>query len=693
MTLVINLIDYDLIRSKISKPLFRITADWDEAFRNVCIDSTDIKGNGMATPKLDTWKPIAADDEAIKAALESANIRVLMVALVHLTGDMNIIRAEIGPHPRHLGEIYKKNAGISEEQRAEVCVRALEILKAYRDGGCKLPKPPTIDQVGEMMDFLAGESLPADYGEFLMGELSLDGGDPYGQPGIEDIPQDKRGAFHVIVIGSGMSGILAAYRLKQAGISYTVVEKNSDVGGTWFENSYPGCRVDNPNHIYSYSFRPKDWPKYYSPQKVLLEYFNECADEFGIRPNIRFNTSVEWAEFDEKTNSWKVGVKGNDGMVQTLEANAIISSVGQLNRPRLPDIPGRDKFAGISFHSARWGHEHDLTAKRIAVIGTGASAFQLVPEIAKRAGEVFVFQRSPNWIRIDPVYHDDVPKGVHWLLNHVPFYAKWFRVFLFWHHAEGVLAWVKKDESWPDQTLSISAANDELRALFIKNISSIVGDDEDLLKKCIPQYPPAGRRMLLDNGTWLKTLKRSNVHLITDPIAAISENGLITESGENYEVGGIIYATGFYPSRMLWPMKIKGLGGLDLQKHWDGDPRAFLGITVPKFPNLFCMYGPNTNIVANGSIIFFSECEMRYILGCIKLLLETGHAALEPKGSVHDTYNRWVDEGNLGMAWGTKNVRSWYKNRVGRVTQNWPFTLLEFWKRTQAPNKSDYTLL
>ena len=198
--------------------------------------------------------------------------------------------------------------------------------------------------------------------------------------------------------------------------------------------------------------------------------------------------------------------------------------------------------------------------------------------------------------------------------------------------------------------------------------------------------------MLVDNGTWLKTLKRDNVHLVTDPIAKITETGIMTKSGETHEADMLIYATGFYPSRMLWPMKIRGLGGVDLQEHWDGNPRAYLGMTIPKFPNLFCMYGPNTNIVANGSIIFFSECEMRYILGCIKLLLETDCTALDCKQSVHDAYNRWVDAGNLQMAWGASNVRSWYKNSQGRVTQNWPFTLLEFWKRTQVPEKSDYTL-
>ena len=643
----------------------------------------------MTQKVFDNWDPITADAETIKAALEKANIPALMVSLAILTGDMSLIRGEIRPQTRTLGD---RTYGITEEQQAMVRKQALEILKRYRDRGSPRPAIPSMDQVREMMDFMVGESLPDDYGEFLVAELSLNGEDAFGLPGIHNIPADKRRAFHVVIVGTGMSGILAAYRLKEAGISYTVIDKNADVGGTWYENTYPGCRVDNPNHLYSYSFKPQNWPKIFSPQPVLRKYFSKCADDFGIRPDIRFNTSVESAEYDEKSHMWTVRIKPHDGVYETLKANAIISAVGQLNRPRLPDIKGRELFAGISFHSAQWQHEHDLTGKRIAVVGTGASAFQFVPEIAKQAREVLVFQRTPNWIFHMPEYHDDFPEGAHWLHQHLPYYAKWFRIFLFWQNAEGILRWVKKDESWPDQIHSISAANDELRAFFIKNMTSILRDDEELKRKCIPQYPPAGKRMLIDNGTWLRALKRDNVHLITDPIDAITETGILTNSGKNFEADVLIYASGFYPSRMLWPMKIKGLGGIDLQEHWDGDPRAYLGITIPQFPNLFCMYGPNTNIVANGSIIFFSECEMRYILGCLKLLLETDHAALDCKLSVHDIYNEWVDEGNLQRPWGAPHVRSWYKNSKGRVTQNWPFTLLEFWNQTLIPKQSDYTL-
>jgi 4-hydroxyacetophenone monooxygenase len=255
-----------------------------------------------------------------------------------------------------------------------------------------------------------------------------------------------------------------------------------------------------------------------------------------------------------------------------------------------------------------------------------------------------------------------------------------------------LLARVRKDPSW-NESHSVSAENDELRQLLTAFIKSVVGDDQELFEKAVPDYPPAGKRMLIDNGNWLMTLRRDNVDLVTDTIVAINENGVKTESGTQYDADVLIYGTGFHANRFLWPMEIRGRGGVELHEHWDGDPRAYLGITIPQFPNLFCMYGPNTNIVVNGSIIFFSECEIRYILGCIALLLKEHRSALEPKQAVHDAFNIEVDEANVNMAWGAPNVRSWYKNEKGRVTQNWPFTLREFWERTRTPDPDDFELM
>jgi 4-hydroxyacetophenone monooxygenase len=371
----------------------------------------------------------------------------------------------------------------------------------------------------------------------------------------------------------------------------------------------------------------------------------------------------------------------------------VISAVGQLNRPRWPDIPGRERFAGVSFHSAQWERGHDLTGKRVAVIGTGASAFQFIPEVADRASRVTVFQRTPPWMSPTPEYFQDIPKEQHWLLNHVPYYAKWYRFWMFWRTAEGLLAHVERDPDWTGGTQAVSARNDELRQLLTAYLAELCGEDRELFEKCLPRYPVAGKRMLRDDWRYLRALRRDNVDLVTAPIEVITETGIVTQDGTSHDVDVIVYGTGFDANRFLWPMKITGLGGIDLQQQWAGDPRAYLGITVPGFPNLFCCYGPNTNIVVNGSIVFFSECEVRYILGCIALLFEAGRMALDCRREVHDAYNRRVDEANARMAWGAPNVSSWYKNEQGRVTQNWPFTLLEFWQRTRAPDPADYRLL
>jgi 4-hydroxyacetophenone monooxygenase len=262
---------------------------------------------------------------------------------------------------------------------------------------------------------------------------------------------------------------------------------------------------------------------------------------------------------------------------------------------------------------------------------------------------------------------------------------------MFWRWAEGMLQAVEKDPDWSgDDQVSISAANQQVRELLTAHIESIVGDDPELLAKCIPDYPVGGKRILFDDGTWLRALKRDNVQLVTDSIREINETGLRTGSGEQHDVDVIIYGTGFHASRFLWPMKVVGRDGLVLEEHWAGDPRAYFGITIPHFPNLFCCYGPNTNIVVNGSIIFFSECELRYILGCLKLLIERGERAMDCRQDVHDAFNARVDAANSRMAWGISQANTWYRNEKGRVTQNWPFTLLEFWKQTKTPDPDDY---
>jgi 4-hydroxyacetophenone monooxygenase len=508
----------------------------------------------------------------------------------------------------------------------------------------------------------------------------------------EDVAPDRD--FRVAVIGAGMSGIVAAYRLEQAGVSYVVIDKNDDVGGTWHDNTYPGCRVDIPNHYYSYSFAQRDdWPYFYSPQQELHRYFRECATEFGIRPRIRFGTEVTSMQYDEETGTWSLDLLRSDGREETLTANAVISAVGQLNRPQLPAIEGRDSFAGPSFHSAEWDHTVDLAGKRVGVIGTGCSAAQFVPIISEQVAQLEIFQRTPNWMFPVPHYHFEVPAGLQWLLSNVPAYRQWYRFWLFWRTAETLRPMAEVDPAWPHRERSVSELNDLLRSMLVATMEERYAERPDLLAKAVPAYPPAAKRIIVDNGAWAQALHRDNVELTTENIERITPAGVVTVDGRLHEFDVLIYGTGFQPSRFLTPMKVVGRGGVNIHEQWDGDARAYLGITVPGFPNFFVLYGPNTNIVVNGSIIWFSECEVRYVMDCIRTVLAGEHVALECRRDVHDQYNAEIDAENLRMAWGVSKVNSWYKNAKGRVAQNWPFPLLEYWTRTRQVDPADYEML
>jgi len=632
--------------------------------------------------------PISEDDEFIRAALRDAHLPTLVACVVHLTGDTSLLERD-APLVYEMGG--DGQGGIDAAERAQVRERALSAIIAYRDAGCPAPAVPSRDDMRRLMDFITGSALPDPYVPFMLDELGI--AQSTTDTLVEaTVARTSASGFRVVIIGAGMSGILAAHRLQQLGVEYVVIEKNAEVGGTWLENTYPGCRVDSSNHGYCYSFEPKhDWPHFFSTQDVLLDYFRGCADRFGVREHIRFETEVVEARHVDATGMWSVQLRDASGAEETLEANAVISAVGQLNRPSYPDIPGREDFGGVAFHSARWRHDVDLTGKRVAVIGTGASAFQFVPEIADQVGEMWVYQRTPPWLMPTPNYHEPVPAGVQWLMSHLPLYDRWYRFFLMWMATDGLLPHVSVDPTW-DTPGSVSASNQVVRELMEGYVRGQCAGDPSLAEAAIPAYAPGGKRMLRDNGVWLPTLQRDDVHLITDAIERITQDGIVTADGELQSVDVIIYGTGFEASRFLQPMKIIGRDGADLHEHWAGDARAYLGITVPRFPNLFCLYGPNTNIVVNGSIIFFSECAVHYILGCIRMLVDGDHATMECKQAVHDQFNERVDAQNQRMAWGTDGVTSWYKNALGRVSQNWPFGLVDYWNGTRAPEPADFEL-
>ena len=628
--------------------------------------------------------PITADPDTIRTLIETVDVVPLLVAVAHRTGRLDLLSDDVRPDPaRNL----EPDGGLTAEQVATGRDRIAEALHAHAAAGSPPAPEPSPEALRHLIAFVVGDAVETNLFTILVEELALDDSDPRAP--LWSVADDEVD-FPVAVIGAGMSGLLMSHRLAQAGVDHVVFDKNPSVGGTWFENTYPGCRVDVPNHLYSYSFaQTGDWPGFYSTQENLLEYFRTVARHHGIEPRIQLGTEVVKAAFDDQRQCWTVTTRGPDGTEAQGEFAAVVSAVGQLNRPSFPDIVGRESFQGLSFHSARWPEDLDLSGQRVAVIGTGASAAQFIPAVAEAADHTIVFQRSAPWLVPSETYHDDLDEGHRWVLRHLNDFKRWDRLWLFWRLHEGLLPMAEVDPDWPHQDRSVSADNDLVREL-LSAYHQVVFPDPDIYAKTLPDYPPVAKRVVRDNGLLGRTYQRPDVELNTDGIAEITATGVTGTDGTHHEVDVIIYGTGFTASEFLVPMEVSGVAGIDLHQRWKGDARAYLGITVPGFPNLFLMYGPNTNIVINGSIIYFSECEAHYIGEALRMLIESGHRSMECRTEVHDAYNDRIDAKNRQMAWGAAEVNSWYKSASGRVAQNWPFSLLEFWEQTRTVDPDDY---
>jgi 4-hydroxyacetophenone monooxygenase len=635
---------------------------------------------GMVAPDFRNW-----DDKTIADAVACANLPTLLLALVHLTGDPSLIRGDVRPRR---ASPQRPDGDIGEAQAREIRERACAVLRALRDGGGTLPPLPSRALLAEMMSFSLGQEITDEYVSLLLQDTDLDGS-------AREVPDLAALAaardFRVIIVGAGMSGVLAGIKLGQAGIPYTVLEKNRDLGGTWFENAYPGCRVDLPSHFYSFSFEPNsDWPEYFAGRDAVLSYLRRVASKYGVTEHVHFETEVLGARYDDAGHRWVVRTRDQAGTERELSANVVVSAVGQLNRPSTPSLPGLDEFAGDAFHTARWPRDLDLSGKRIGVIGTGASAMQVVPAVAPIVKHLTVFQRSAPWAIKNADYFRPVPAGKRWLLSEVPFYAAWYRCRVFFTSADGLHEGLRIDPAWPDKHRSINATNERLRQMLTAHIERELGDHCDRLRQdAVPDYPPFAKRMLLDNG-WFRTLTRENVSVVREPIERLTSTGATTPDGRHHPLDVLVFATGFHARRFLWPMTIRGASGRDLHEQWDDDPRALLGMTVPGFPNFFCLYGPNTNLAHGGSIMFHSECQVHYLLGCLSLLLGGKHATIECTRAAHDAYNARVDAEHGRMIWSLPGVSNWFKNEAGRVTTNSPFRLVDYWAMTRAPDPADF---
>jgi 4-hydroxyacetophenone monooxygenase len=627
--------------------------------------------------------------EDLRVALREADVTMLLMVLVQLTGDHRWLHEPYRP-VRGTTVIPDPSGGLDEDRQAEIREAAFAVLSTALLEPNGHPSQPSEALVTEMMSVCVGGPVPAEYAPMMLEEMGFKSRDV----GWRRRPRDEiLSDFHVLVIGAGISGICVAIKLERLGIRYTVIEKNEAVGGTWFENTYPGCAVDVPNHFYSYSFEPNhDWPDFFSKRNELHHYLERCATKYGIRPRVQLSSEVLSAKYLADTQRWCTKVRRADGRVDELVSNVVISAVGQLNRPKIPSIDGVEAFVGPLFHSSRWRHDVELDGKRVAVVGTGASAMQLVPSTAAKAKQLVIFQRSPQWAIPNSDYHRAVPEGKKWLLNNVPFYASWYRFSLLWRLGDGLWPSLHVDPEWPDRDRSINSVNDRVRRILTRHMVSELGNRQDLLPKVLPTYPPYSKRIIIDNG-WFSTLTADNVELVTDPIAQVTPTGIETSTGNRYPLDVIIFATGFKAAQVLWPIEVIGRTGRSLEETWRGDdPRAYLGITMPDFPNFFCLYGPSTNLGHGGSIIFHSECQTRYIMCCLRELLEGEYAAMECRPDVHDEYNQRLDAALQDMIWSQVDVDSWYKNSQNRVVANSPWRLVDYWNMTRHPDLSDFIL-
>lgn len=632
---------------------------------------------------------LSADPAKLRASLEEADAATLMLVLVQITGDRSLL-ARARPHISGPMNYHEK---MPEELRSEIRTRLADALLDHARTGKALPPIPDGEDLREMLSIAVGEDVSADYVSMMREDLEAIQPDPRGLNWRHEPAPEKLAAFPVVIIGAGMSGVCAGIRLKEAGIPFTIIEKNSAVGGSWYENFYPGCGVDTPNHFYSYSFfLNHDWSHFFAKRDELWSYFEDATDRYAIRDHIQFETEVVSAEYDDASATWTVTTRTSDGRTEQLSAKAVISAVGVLNRPKLPDIPGRDTFAGVALHTAQWDASLDLSGKKVVMIGTGASGQQVGPTIAPDVAQLTILQRSPHWVVPNPNYFAEVSDGMKWALAHIPSFARWYRFQLFWAFADGLHASLQVDPTWDDGGKSISQINARHRLYMERYLRAKLGEDSPLIEKVTPSYPPYGKRILIDNN-WFDMLQRPNVELVTDQIAQIVPEGVVMADGRTIEADVLIYATGFQASKMLAPMKITGKQGRDLHQFWGpDDATAYLGTMVPEFPNFFILMGPNTGLAHGGNVIFITECQVRLILTCLQEVLEGNAKAIDVRHKAHDDYVAEVDALHANMVWTHKGLTNWYRNDAGRVFALLPYRLVDYWKMTKDFRREDFLL-
>lgn len=495
--------------------------------------------------------------------------------------------------------------------------------------------------------------------------------------------------MRVAIIGCGFAGIGMGIKLRQAGVrDFVIFEKSHDVGGTWRDNTYPGAACDIPSLLYSFSFEPKaDWSRRFPPQEEILDYLRHCVRKYGLAPHIRFGTEVVAARFDEAAPAWRITTRrspdgrpehlgGDPGPAEGTEtADVLISACGQLNRPAYPELTGLQEFAGVVFHSARWNHDHDLAGRQVAVLGTGASAIQFVPHVASLARRLSVFQRSAPYV----IGKHDRP------------YRPWERAALRYVPGARALSRARQYLQYEARVLGFIRYRGLMELLAKRFRANLVTQvpDRELRRALIPDYPMGCKRILLSSD-YYAALCRENVELVTEPISEVRPRALVTADGREHPADTIIFGTGFRATEFLSPMRIVGRGGRELGEVWRDGAEAYLGITVAGFPNLFLLYGPNTNLGHN-SIIYMLESQIRYVVKAVRALRRSDVEFLDVRPEAQRAFNARLQRRFGETVW-DQGCTSWYKNAFGKITNNWPSYTFAYRLATRRPRLADYVV-
>lgn len=607
----------------------------------------------------------SVDEAFIRRAIELADLNAVKVALYQHTGDEALARLPMALE-------------MTGEQRGALIDAATAWLLENAGPGM-LDEPPP-DRLRRLMDLATDETM-SDLEFEARRELPAFADFPLMAAWDGERPPIPEG-FRVAVIGSGLSGLAMATQLQQLGIPYDIFDKRPDAGGVWSINRYPGLRVDTTSITYEFSFE-KDhrWSGYYSDGHEVRRYLNHIVEKYGIKPHSHYEHTLRTAEWDESRNVWRLAFDTPDGQVEH-EAPILVNAVGAFANPSFGDFEGRADFAGPVLHPARWPDDVDLAGKRIAIIGNGSTGVQLLKPLAAQARSVTVFSRTPQWITPRAKYGEPVEPEVRWLLDNFPGYWNWWRYMaiaaLFKTHDL-----VTADPEWQAKGGIWSKPNDDLRAMLTDYIVEQTGGDEALIEALTPDHAPFSRRLVVDNG-WYATLLEDHVRLVTASIERFTADGITTSDGEAHEFDVIVTATGFKVGTYLAPATYTGRGGVDIHAEWEADgPRAYLSMMAPRFPNMFMVYGPNSQPLSGGTglpqwFVLWSS----YIAKCLIGMLDAGASTIEVRDDAYRRYNRALDEEAsklllLDDAQGAPG-KNYYVNEHGRLQVNAPWYGPEF---------------